>query len=319
MEDSINPLSEKDKNELEMSETSIKPSIVDNHNIENPLSTASTKSCGCGGMNNNNSERIISSPSYIYAVGKIGYRFPNRSIELELAQALGRRSEEDTKGRTHDEVIYTALMDRANRYIARQICYVLTIEGLETYILVPSDPLDIDRLVEAIRPNPGVGDINVVIGRRGPIAPPEMCNGLMIPIVSVDQIYSFDRETLMKSIPKRKGTNEDQIRKTSDALFNHLIQVADNAGAVDEHRALNYLAVRYDEIYQRTQLVQDENYSFTGIEVRPSRLTGVEKIVDVIFSYENRTNRAVQKWFCRVGVTGEFPYLISPMQEYFER
>ena len=32
-------------------------------------------------------------------------------------------------------------------------------------------------------------DIDVVIGMRGPIAPPEMCNGLMIPIVAFDQIY----------------------------------------------------------------------------------------------------------------------------------
>ena len=101
------------------------------------------------------------------------------------------------------------------------------------------------------------------------MASPEMCNGLMVPIVMVDQIYSFDRDALMKSIPKRKGESEDQFRKTADALFNHIIQIADNAGATDEHRALNYLAVRYDEIYHRTQLMQDENYSFTAVDVRP--------------------------------------------------
>jgi hypothetical protein len=127
----------------------------------------------------------VSSPSYIYAIGKVVHRFPNRSLELELAQATGRRREEETRGRTHEEVIHTALTDPANRYIARQICYVLTIEGLETYILIPTHPLDIDRLAEALRPAPGVGDINVIIGRRGSIAPPEMCNGLMVPIIGV--------------------------------------------------------------------------------------------------------------------------------------
>ena len=52
----------------------------------------------------------------------------------------------------------------------------------------------------------------------------------------------------MKAIPKRKekGTTEDQFRKTSTALFNHIIQISDNAGAIDQHRALNYLTVRYD-------------------------------------------------------------------------
>jgi hypothetical protein len=36
-------------------------------------------------------------------------------------------------------------------------------------------------------------DIDVVVGLRGPIAPRELCNGLMVPIVAFDQIYSFNR------------------------------------------------------------------------------------------------------------------------------
>ena len=58
---------------------------------------------------------------------------------------------------------------------------------------------------------------------------------------------------------------------------------------------MNYLTIRYDEVYHTTQLLQDENYSFTGVEVRPSRLSGTQKIVDVVFSYENRANRDMQK------------------------
>lgn len=280
------------------------------------------KPCACGkdSCPSCNSEvGKMLSRSYVYAIGKVVHRFPNRSIEMELVQAIGRKPEVETKSLTHPEVVYKVLTDPNNGYIARQICYVLNIEGLETYILVPSDPLDIDRLAQALRPAPTPGDIDVIIGRRGPIASPQICNGLMVPIVAVDQIYSFDRDTLIKSIPKRKGANEEQFKKTTSAVFDHIIQIADNTGATDEHRALNYLAVRYDEVYHRTQLLQDGNYSFTGVEVRPSRLSGTRKVVDVIFSYENRDNRVVQKWFVRVDVTEEFPFLISPMREYFER
>jgi hypothetical protein len=187
---------------------------------------------------------------------------------------------------------------------------------MPTYLLIPTDPLDIDRLAQALRPSADLGDIDVIIGKRGPIAPPEVCDGLVIPIVSVDQIYSFDRDTLMKAIPKRKGESDEQFRKTANAVFNHIIQMADNAGATDEHRALNYLSVRYDEIYHRTQLLQDENYSFTAVEVRPSPLSSTRKVVNVIFAYENRTNRAIQKWSIKVDVTEEFPFLVSPMREY---
>jgi hypothetical protein len=288
---------------------------IEIQNIEK-ASTDNKEGCACGTKSNNMTPR-----QYVYAIGKVVHRFPNKSIEMELAQVIGQMPEVKTKSLTNLEITHNVFTDPNNRYIARQICYILTIEGLETYILVPSDPLDFDRLAQALRPAPDVGDIDVIIGRRGPMASPEMCNGLVVPIVIVDQIYSFDRETLMKAIPRRKekGANEGQFRKTADAVFNHLIQIADNAGAIDEHRALNYLAVRYDEIYHRTQLLQDENYSFTGIEVRPSLLSGTQEIVDVIFSYENRANRALQKWFCRVDVTGEWPYLVSPMREYFER
>src|SRR5215218_9557456 len=180
MENSVNLPLEGENNE---SKPSIKPSVDGNPGMENPsLTTSPTKSCGCGSMGNHNPDRIMSSPSYIYAVGKVVHRFPNRSLEMELAQATGRRSEEEARGLTREEVIYRALTDATNRYITRQICYILNIEGLETYILILSDPLDIDRLAEALRPAPGVGDINVIIGRKGQIAPPEMCNGLMVPI-----------------------------------------------------------------------------------------------------------------------------------------
>jgi len=287
------------------------------HNAMDKPCACGKQGCSCG------SEAVgATRPSYVYAIGKVVHRFPNRSIELELAQATSRRPEEELRGRTREEVIHNALTDPGNRYIARQICYVLTIEGLETYMLVPTDPLDIERLAEALRPVPtrgGLMDIDVVIGRRGIIAPPEMCNGLMVPIVMVDQIYSFDRDALMKAIPRKKGASEDQFDKTASAVFDHIMQIADNAGATDEHRALNYLAVRYDEIYHRTQLMQDNNYSYSAVDVRLSRLSGTRKIVDVIFTYENRVNRSTQQWFVRVDVSEEFPFLVSPMQQYFER
>jgi hypothetical protein len=32
----------------------------------------------------------------------------------------------------------------------------------------------------------------------------------------------------MKAVPKREGVSEDQFEKTSEALFSHIIQIADN-------------------------------------------------------------------------------------------
>jgi hypothetical protein len=273
--------------------------------------------CGCS----SNHEGINSTrPLYVFAIGKIGFRFPNRSVEMELYQAIGQIPKDESKGLSKHEIDFKTLTDPNYRYIARQLCWTLSIENLETYILLAKDPLDIDRLAQALRPNPDVGDIDVIIGTLGPISPPEFCNGLMLPTVMVDQVYSFDRDELLKSIPRKDGLNEKQFKKTSAEIFNKIIQIADNAGSTDDHRAVNYLAVRYDEIYNTTQRMQDDNYILTRIEVHPSRLSGSRKVVNVVFTYENYINRsAARQYFVRVDVTEEFPFLISPMQEGFER
>ena len=143
----------------------------------------------------------------------------------------------------------------------------MTIEGLETYILVPRDPADFDLLVEALRPTPQPWDIDFVIGIRGPIAPPEMCNGLMVPIVVFDQIYSFDRDALIKAIPKPEKTSAKEFAPAAEELFDRIMQMTDNAGATDEHRALNYLAVRYQAIYANAAEAFARNASLTGVNV----------------------------------------------------
>jgi hypothetical protein len=136
------------------------------------------------------------SPSWVYALGNIEARFPSISVEKEFAQATGR---DYTSGLTDRQALHAVLSKHENRYLARQCCYVMTIQGLETYILTPRDPADLALLVGAVRPNPSPMDLDVVIGIKGSIAPPQMCNGLMVPIVVVDQIYSFDRDALIKA------------------------------------------------------------------------------------------------------------------------
>jgi PatG C-terminal len=211
------------------------------------------------------------------------------------------------------------LSRRENRYLSRQLCWVLTIQGLETYLLVPRDPADIDLLVEATRPVPTPSDIDVVIGVRGPIAPPIMCNGLMIPIVAFDQIYSFDRDALIKAIPRPEKTTAAQFAPAAEELFGRIIQLTDNAGATDEHRALNYLAMRYPAIYAKAAEGFGRDFSLTGVDVRPSLLSGTRKLLDVIFAYTNRNTDFTEKFFVRVDMTEEFPFLVTKMSPYYDR
>ena len=254
--------------------------------------------------------------SYIYAIGRIEARFPRPSVEKEFAQATGRA---DTAGLTDRQAVQRVLSQRQNRYLARQLCWVMTIEGLETYILVPRDPVDLDLLIEALRATPSPMDLDCVIGTRGPIAPPDMCNGLMVPIVAFDQIYSFDREALVKAIPKPEKIAATDFEATAEEVFDRIMQMADNAGATDEHRALNYCAVRYQAIYASAADAFARNSSLTSVDVQTSPLSGTRKVMDVIFTYTNRATDVTEKYFLRCDVTEEFPFLVTKLSPYYDR
>lgn len=260
-----------------------------------------------------------SSPAFVYALGRVEPRFPSLGVEKEFVQATGRA---DTAGLTDREALHSVLSQPQNRYLVRQTCWVLTVEGIETYLLQPRDPVDFSLLVEAVRPVSRHGDVDVVIGVRGPIAPPTMCNGLMVPIVAFDQIYSFDVDDLIQAIPlprKMSSKEEAQFRKSAEELFDRIAQIADNAGATDEHRALNYLAVRYPAVYAQVAECHERECSLTAVDVRPSRLSGVRKIVDVVFSHTHRHTDVTEKYFVRVDVTEEFPFLVTKLSPYYDR
>ncbi len=277
------------------------------------LSPQTCSTCGAAPATNGGA---ATSPSYVYAIGRVEPRFPRVSVEKEFAQATGRAG---TAGLTDRQVLHAVLSKPENRYLVRQLCWVMTIEGLETYILAPRDPSDFSLLVEALRPTPQPWDLDCVIGFRGPIAGPEVCNGLMVPIVAFDQVYSFDRDTLIKAIPKPEKTTAKEFAPAAEELFDRIMQLADNAGATDEHRALNYLAVRYQAIYANAADAFARNASLTGVDVVPSPLSGTRNVVDVIFSYTNRNTDVTEKFFCRVDVTEEFPFLVTKLSPYYDR
>ena len=271
---------------------------------------------GCGGVKLNGGAAY----PYVYALGRVMVRFSSMGIEKEFAQATGRAGKE-TVGLTDQKALHKILSNKENRYLVRKLCWVLAIEGIDTYILQPRDPADFDALVEAIRPVPSPTDIDVVIGVKGPIAPPQMCNGLMVPVVGFDQAYSFDRDSFIEALKEKRpeSVSKDEFEGTAEELLDRIMQLADNAGATDEHRALNYLAVRYDAIYAKAAEMHGKNFSLTGVEVGQSRLSGTRKIVAPIFSYTNRETDVVEKYFVRVDVTEEFPFLVTKLSSYYDR
>jgi hypothetical protein len=261
-------------------------------------------------------QHIREEPTYVYAIGQIEPRFGTLAAEKEFAQ-ISLRS--DTAGMTDREVVASLLSERRNRYLARELCWIFSVETIPTYLLYPRDPLQIDDLVESLRPRPSTGDTDVVIGVLGNIARPEICNGLMLPLVYFDQLYSFDVESLIRSIPVPEGTGAEEFEASSREVFSRVVQVSDNAGTFDEHRAVNYLSVRYPAIYVLAYEMFGRDYSLTAVEASRSKLSGARRLVDVVFRFTSRASDYVERFFVRVDVTEKFPFLVGGLGTYLDR
>jgi hypothetical protein len=266
-----------------------------------------TKSCGCAGGTGHacgcESCRAKSNARWVYTLGTIEPQPPNRSVRNELAQAIGRG---DAKGLTDHQAFHAALSKPENRYLLRQLCWVFSVEHVESYILVPRDG-DYMQLLEAIRPNPSKHDLDLALGILGPLAPPEACNGLRVPMLAFDQLYSFNRPSLLGSIPRPEKTSAKEFAPMAEEVLDRILQMTGNSGATDGDRACNYLAVRCPEIYQTAAEQFAKNASLTSVDVYPSPIGGGRVVVE--FAYTNRTTELVEKFCVRVNVEGEFPYL----------
>ena len=62
-----------------------------------------------------------------------------------------------------------------------------------------------------------------------------------------------------------------------------------------------------------------KHLQLTGVDVLPSLLSGTRRIVDCIFSYTNRNTDFTEKFFVRVDVTEEFPFLVTKLSPYYDR
>src|SRR5215469_300783 len=67
----------------------------------------------------------------------------------------------------------------------------------------------------------------------GALAGQPCCNGLLVPMVVFDQIYSFDRDALIKAIPRPEKALPEEFAPAAAELFDRIMQMTDNAGATD--------------------------------------------------------------------------------------
>ena len=141
-----------------------------------------------------------------------------------------------------------------------------------------------------------------------------MCNGIQLPIVAAAQFFSFTKLHFAEQINAVTDIAVDVPLRLLEML---LQQVTDNAGESDEHRAINYVMLRYRQVYKLHDTMTTKEHSvLKRIRAEP-RPMGGRAIVSVIFTYMNVDTQIETHWYVRVDVTGLFPFLVGPLEEYF--
>ncbi|HSY00472.1 MAG TPA: hypothetical protein VLG91_24275 [Streptomyces sp.] len=276
--------------------------------------------CGCaeaGSHQGGGAGHGDTGPGYVYVLGRVRAVFPDLSVQHEFSQVA---SADGIRDATDADALHRVLSAPENRYLARQMCYVLSVQGLDTYVLEPVDPMGLDDLVAALRPVRDSRDLAVVVGTLGPVLPPGACQGLSVPVVHVEKIWAFDSRELIEAIDRPDDTSRKEFERTAREVLDRVLQLNNNAGLDPTHRALNYLTVREQEIYRKTSDMRAEGYTLSGVEAGPSRLSvGSQSVVTVVLSYTHRQTNVTEKLFVRVGLAGLFPYRVTPVQRYYDR
>jgi hypothetical protein len=252
---------------------------------------------------------------FAYAIGRVEPRFPSIGVEKEFAQAAGAA---EVAGVDDRERLARVLKDPDNRYLADQMCWVFVAQGMDAFMVRWREVTDRDRLIETIGAAEGTAAIDAVIGWVGDGSDIGLCSGVGLPSVLIIQLLSFSREEFVSGVPLPENTDEGQFRAAVGNLFDRIARRTDNTGQNDEHRALNYVALRYPTLYEVAAQAFAKEMSLLRIDAWRSPAGGARRVVEVRLIFRGRRDDVVEQHRCRVDVTEVFPFLISPLEPTFD-
>ncbi len=245
---------------------------------------------------------------FVYVAGRIRPHFPSLAIEREFSHALG---DQWPHGGPDAATLYKILSKPENKDIARQICWIFDLDGVDSFAVAPSDPADILELLASLKARAdNKHDYDIVIGSY--TGDQVSCGNVQLPLVSFDQLATIDTGDLINSLPVPTGIPEDKFRKHARALFELLLDRAARSGATDERRAITFLTFRSHTIYDRFAEAVEAGERLVCVDACRSKISEVRNVLDIVFGYET-DKAAVDKHAARVDVSEEFPFLFGEL------
>ncbi|CAE6963142.1 hypothetical protein ACOMICROBIO_LMKGKHOH_04023 [Vibrio sp. B1FIG11] len=228
------------------------------------------------------------------------------SAALPLANHQPRNKDKDL------ECIRQVLKTRRCRYLARELdWYLEDIHGNRLYRLIPSE-YNMQQLINALvdydSTNPSAINALVVGRASGQLGE--------LDSVTVTKFRSMAAHDIAKNLPKLH--NSQSCRDLTHVIELYL-SLANNNGATDEERALNYLLTYgydfYERMYRQRSDSSHQSIHLVSVDAR-SHYAGERTLVYVVFNFQDSKTSAVESWYSTVDVTDRFPFLVSKFEPY---
>jgi PatG C-terminal len=269
--------------------------------------------------------RPTAARGWVYAIGRIAPQFPNLGVEKEYAQLAGGAAAQP-QGMVETDELIEVLRRPDSAYLARQLCWMFSAGDVEAFTLVCQDDAQAHRLVEAL-PNAEQAEqtVQVVVGTMGFTGTDDPCAGSGLPAVRVDHHLAFQVDEFIDALAAEdRESEEDQgqepdesFRAAARDLFARLTRRSNNRGIAEEHRALNYVALRYPPLYRVRADAYRDNKTLIDVEARHSHSSN-RRLVAVRLTFRDRRTDVVERYQCLVDVTDRFPFLAAPLTQVYD-
>ena len=257
----------------------------------------------------------------VYAVGALTAQTPAIWVEKELAQLTAGAHQGD---QIEVELLQQVLRNPETAYIGWYLSWVFASEGVDTFTVLPRTDSDLARLAEVLVPAGGEEVVHAVVGRTAPCPGDAPCAASGLPTVQADQVLAFTLQQFAEALPedanasgkKAAAAGRAEFESVVRRVFPRLTRGAGNRGLADEHRARNYLALRYPAIYHAVRQAEGEGKILAGIDARHSH-TADRHAVAVRLTVRHPRTDLTEHYQCLVDVTGVFPFLITGLQPVY--
>jgi hypothetical protein len=236
----------------------------------------------------------------------------------------------------NDTLAFKILSQAQNLYIAREMCWTFQVSTFPSYILQPRSDRELINFIRALAPRDDI-TFDTIVGLRGPVAAPELCNGLGLPVVLCDMVDTFTYEELVNTVvdavlaayptpSQSEPLSPSEIQANVGQILSGLTPLLHNEGVTDAQRAVNFLITHDMDLYTMSWLLMFGNesyqtaygvkppqtFSFVGLRTQPQRLSGASATIDIILTYQGDKENTSRQYFTSVNVQGEFPYILQP-------